>query len=358
VEAPIIAGDANPTDRRTGIFARYSTSGSDGYLAQINGSQVQLSKFVGGVETSLGTWTTSWIAGATINLRLEAKDATKKVFVDTTERISSTDNSITAANKAALRIRGKFGGDWAIDNLTATDITAGATHNLLLSDASSAGNISVSGLTQTHITTAASASAGGAIDVAAAAQTHGVMPAAGVASSAIASATCSQAHQLVAPPLSAQAMADAALISQVQELIVDLMAAQGTAGDVAISQGAALNLAVLDIAAAATVDVAVISQTHEMLISALASVAAADAAGITQGHKLGGNAAQAQAIADALAITQAHALLADDAFAAAAADAVALITGGLGAVSDPSIVSLTAIRTAESLTRKLTITQL
>ena len=58
-------------------------------------------------------------------MKLEIRDAAKKVFIDGVERISSTDNAITAAGKAAIRY---YNSDWgfgttgkAIDNFVATN---------------------------------------------------------------------------------------------------------------------------------------------------------------------------------------------------------------------------------------------
>ena len=61
-------------------------------------------------------------------MKLEIRDATKKVFIDGVERISSSDNTISAAGKAAIRY---INSDWgfgttgkAIDNFLATNFSA------------------------------------------------------------------------------------------------------------------------------------------------------------------------------------------------------------------------------------------
>jgi hypothetical protein len=91
---------------RSGIFGRGSTNGDDHYFVrwQITGTAViQLFKVVANAATSLGTWNEVATVGKTINLRLEIRNATKKVFVDGVERISSTDNAITGAGLVGLR---------------------------------------------------------------------------------------------------------------------------------------------------------------------------------------------------------------------------------------------------------------
>lgn len=66
-------------------------------------SQIQLYKFVNGIQTALGTWNTAgWVTGTTHKLRLQAQGSTIKVFVDTVERISVTDTSLSANTKVGL----------------------------------------------------------------------------------------------------------------------------------------------------------------------------------------------------------------------------------------------------------------
>ena len=65
------------------------------------------------------------VNGTTSHLKLEIRDATKKFFIDGVERISSSDNAITAAGKAAIRY---YNSDWGfgttgkpLDNFRATN---------------------------------------------------------------------------------------------------------------------------------------------------------------------------------------------------------------------------------------------
>lgn len=127
VQADIIAGDDSSTDRVTGIWGRVSTSANTLYRAHINGSTVYLQKVEAGSETTLDSWGTSWAASDTFAIKLEIRDATKKVYVGGTERCTSSDNSITAAGKAGLQVRGRSGGDWRIDNFLASDAAGGGT---------------------------------------------------------------------------------------------------------------------------------------------------------------------------------------------------------------------------------------
>ena len=62
-----------------------------------------LGKVVTGTITTLGIWTSPTSAGQTYDLKLELLNATKKVYVNGVERISSSDNAITAAGRAGMR---------------------------------------------------------------------------------------------------------------------------------------------------------------------------------------------------------------------------------------------------------------
>jgi hypothetical protein len=90
-----------------GPCGRVSTSADTYYFAWPTTGVITLYKAVAGAFTSLGTYGAS-SAGDT--LKLQITDATKKVFVNGTERISSADNSITATGKAGLRAYGNSTG--------------------------------------------------------------------------------------------------------------------------------------------------------------------------------------------------------------------------------------------------------
>lgn len=64
---------------------------------------VHLYKFVGGVQTALGTpYTTGWVTGSTHKIRLQAQGTTIKVYTDGVERISVTDSSLSTNTRVGL----------------------------------------------------------------------------------------------------------------------------------------------------------------------------------------------------------------------------------------------------------------
>lgn len=108
-----------PADSYDGVEGRYQTSGGNNYL-------VSYETFFGRWKlsrngTSLGTYTQTLTPGTDYTVKLEIRDAAKKVFIDGTERISSADNTVTAAGKVAVRTYGTNSLNITIDTLTATD---------------------------------------------------------------------------------------------------------------------------------------------------------------------------------------------------------------------------------------------
>lgn len=71
-------------------------------------------------STVLGAYAQTLTIGNTYAVKLEIRDATKKVFIDGVERISSTDNTITAAGRVGVYGRGGTTNS-DLDNFTATD---------------------------------------------------------------------------------------------------------------------------------------------------------------------------------------------------------------------------------------------
>lgn len=62
-----------------------------------------LVKIVSGTITTLSQWVSAATTGQTYDVKLELLNATKKVYIDGVERISSTDNVITGAGRAGMR---------------------------------------------------------------------------------------------------------------------------------------------------------------------------------------------------------------------------------------------------------------
>jgi hypothetical protein len=124
----------NPGALHESILGRIATAALDGYGVRFNTSgQWQLYKLVNGTLTSLGTFAQTLSTSTTYVVKLEIRDATKKVYIDGVERISSTDNAVTAAGKAGVRFFARTATnstDRHLDNLTATDAGGGTTVTL------------------------------------------------------------------------------------------------------------------------------------------------------------------------------------------------------------------------------------
>lgn len=91
----------------TGITARTDTTANTFYFVRYNQTQGQLwqlYKFVAGTATLLGSFAQTLTVGQTYAVKLQIRDAAKKVFIDGVEQISSVDNAITAAGRAGVRL--------------------------------------------------------------------------------------------------------------------------------------------------------------------------------------------------------------------------------------------------------------
>lgn len=112
-----------------GLYGRMAVNPTaDGYLFYYNNGAGQwiLEKVVGGTYTSLGTFTQTLTDEQTYAIKLAIRDATKKGYVATVERISSADNAITAANRAGLLLRvGSNTTGFHLDGFDASDLATG-----------------------------------------------------------------------------------------------------------------------------------------------------------------------------------------------------------------------------------------
>jgi hypothetical protein len=97
--ANIFAGPAGRIDvaANTMYLVRHQTQATDRF---------ELVRVVAGVFTTLGSFNVTLTVGNTYNARLEILDATKKLFLDGVQVISSADNIITAAGRAGIRFSG------------------------------------------------------------------------------------------------------------------------------------------------------------------------------------------------------------------------------------------------------------
>lgn len=101
---------ANPGDNGKYLIigGRYNTGARTGYEVSfsISGGTiiVELAKYNAGAFTSLGTYTiTSPTASTSFTFKLEIKSATKKVFIDGTERISNANDDLTSTGNVMVR---------------------------------------------------------------------------------------------------------------------------------------------------------------------------------------------------------------------------------------------------------------
>ena len=102
------------------------------YILWNNGAgEWRLFKRAAGTTTTLATYTGDDPNGATITVKLEIRDAAKKAYFGGTERMSSTDNAITGAGRAGLKLSGVTsdrGDNWSYTNAGA----AAVVHSLTL----------------------------------------------------------------------------------------------------------------------------------------------------------------------------------------------------------------------------------
>ena len=116
------------TDDPMFVIGRYVDS-SNFYAIQIKKNainpNIELYKYVAGTATSLGTYNVNLTA--TDTLKLEIRDATKKVYINDVEQISSVDNALTAAGTAGWGVGSLINGtddlknQWQIDNFIVTE---------------------------------------------------------------------------------------------------------------------------------------------------------------------------------------------------------------------------------------------
>lgn len=135
----------------SGVAGRIDTAASTFYRAcytNVGGTnKFALEKVVAGAATTLGTFNAT-LSGST-TLKLQIRNAAKKVFINGTERISSADNAITATGRGGLYgsmtgfdgIGAGSGRGVLFDNFTVTDLSSGvsrtATDSVGLSDTAS-----------------------------------------------------------------------------------------------------------------------------------------------------------------------------------------------------------------------------
>jgi hypothetical protein len=132
VELDVICKTAASPADVTGPAGRILTAARTYYFGNHSraGATWELRKFVGGVNTLLGSSAGALTAGVTYHAKLEIRNAAKKLFVDGVELISSADNVIAGAGQAGFRQSSAGAAmtnsnGYHADSFVATDLTAG-----------------------------------------------------------------------------------------------------------------------------------------------------------------------------------------------------------------------------------------
>jgi hypothetical protein len=128
VEQDVVFLSTSSDEVDLGVTGRMSTSANTFYHARHarNSNVWQLYKFVAGSATLLDSYVQALTTSQVYSLKLEIRDAAKKLYVDSVERCSSADDVITATGKAG--VRWNFGSANRFnargDNFVATDVAA------------------------------------------------------------------------------------------------------------------------------------------------------------------------------------------------------------------------------------------
>ncbi len=147
VELEVIGVDTGSSTRVWRIHGR-ATDGDNTYMVELlptghTDNDVTLFKIVGGTKTQLATVDTGLAANDVI--KLELRDAAKKVYKDGAEILSSADNALTSAGDAGVSC-GKYStatngntnsSVWAFDNYVVTEVDASSEEDTTFTAAAS-----------------------------------------------------------------------------------------------------------------------------------------------------------------------------------------------------------------------------
>lgn len=150
-----------------GVAGRMSTSAVTMYVARndtLNG-RAELVRISAGSSTSLGTYSYTISSGVDNVIKGEWRDAAKKLILNGTERISSADNTITAAGRPGIHIFGFTASNAAGmhgDAFNASVPAGGGTPQELAGSVAGTGHITA-GLSVSKPLSASSAGAGAVV---------------------------------------------------------------------------------------------------------------------------------------------------------------------------------------------------
>ena len=118
----------NSADVVLGPAGRIATGANTGYGVVCNGGSWRLYEVIGGTETSIGSYSGD-SPTTTKTVLLQIRNATKKVFINGVERISSANNNITDAGRAGIftyytdASASRYADNWSASNVAATAVT-------------------------------------------------------------------------------------------------------------------------------------------------------------------------------------------------------------------------------------------
>jgi hypothetical protein len=87
----------------TAICGRVDTAAATFYYVYHDGTQIILARMVSGTVTSMNAVAYTMTVGSTYEVKLQIRDAAKKVFINNVEIISHADNTITSVGRVGLR---------------------------------------------------------------------------------------------------------------------------------------------------------------------------------------------------------------------------------------------------------------
>lgn len=118
---------------QVGIVGRADKTANTHYHWRINGSDLQLYKFIAGTATQLGSTVASgYVANSVVAMLLNMVGNAIKGFWGGVQKISVTDSSISSIGYGGLRIN--TGSAGTLDNLNITNIGSGSSTDLVVSD--------------------------------------------------------------------------------------------------------------------------------------------------------------------------------------------------------------------------------
>jgi hypothetical protein len=121
----------NAAASNAGILGRADTASDTYYYARfVAGEGWRLYKFVSGTPSLLDSVSATLTNSTNYSVKLEIRNATKRLYVNGVLTLSSADNAITATGRAGIRfVASSTLNGLEIDNFVATDVGGGGSGN-------------------------------------------------------------------------------------------------------------------------------------------------------------------------------------------------------------------------------------